>query len=173
VTVAQAERAGAVTPAQAERADTADPRLDTILDDRFHLVACLGTGGMGVVYRATQLSVGRDVALKVMGRRPSDLANERFLREARTGAGNERCSHGRAWLDVDGDRVVGAAVSDLGQVFEIVGTRKPSGAIFGAFTLHEHTIGAFEGQLRDGHARGTTNGYAFDCTGSFDLTRDP
>jgi Protein kinase domain len=67
-----------------------DARIGTDLDGRFRLTSCLGAGGMGVVYGATQLSVGREVALKVMSRRPSEQAGERFLREARLAS---RLSH--------------------------------------------------------------------------------
>ena len=67
-----------------------DARIGTILDGRFRLTSCLGVGGMGMVYGATQLSVGREVALKVMSRRPSEQASERFLREARLAS---RLSH--------------------------------------------------------------------------------
>ena len=49
----------------------------------FQIVGKLGQGGMGAVYRATQLSIGREVALKVMA--PDVAKNkgfvERFLRE--------------------------------------------------------------------------------------------
>src|ERR1700736_498504 len=54
----------------------------------YHIKRQLGRGGMATVYLATQQSVQRDVALKVMS--PTLLADpdfgERFLREARIAA---------------------------------------------------------------------------------------
>ncbi len=54
----------------------------------FRIVDELGRGGMGIVYRARQLNLERDVALKVLA---DDLANdrefvERFFKEARAAA---------------------------------------------------------------------------------------
>lgn len=53
----------------------------------FDVLELIGHGGMGAVYRARQLSLERDVALKVMlgGRFAAPRVRERFIREARTG----------------------------------------------------------------------------------------
>jgi serine/threonine-protein kinase len=61
-----------------------DPRIGSVLDDRYRIDARLSSGGMGTVYRATRLGLDRPVAIKflhadVVGRR--DLI-ERFEREA-------------------------------------------------------------------------------------------
>jgi serine/threonine protein kinase len=54
----------------------------------YRLVSVIGYGGMGVVYRATDVRLHRDVALKMLA--PIDVPDEarveRFLREARTTA---------------------------------------------------------------------------------------
>jgi eukaryotic-like serine/threonine-protein kinase len=62
-----------------------DPLLGTSVAGRFTIVARLGTGAIGAVYRARQETLGTEVALKVVRRdRPvDDDMRMRFLREAR------------------------------------------------------------------------------------------
>jgi eukaryotic-like serine/threonine-protein kinase len=67
--------------------DTASPdsREGEVLVGKYKLMARLGAGGMGEVYRAENLLIGRTVAIKLLlpeHVRAKDLA-ERFLREAR------------------------------------------------------------------------------------------
>ncbi len=62
-----------------------DVLLGTTFEGRYRIEAAIGRGGMGTVYRATQLPVGRPVALKVMlTSMASDMrAVARFQQEAR------------------------------------------------------------------------------------------
>src|SRR5579872_4173924 len=53
------------------------------LDGRFTILALVGVGSMGAVYRARQRGTERDVAVKVLRKSREPSAKARFLREAR------------------------------------------------------------------------------------------
>src|SRR5678815_1335410 len=71
---------------------TTPPSPPPIVRDRYQLAAWLGEGGMGVVYRARDLMLDRDVAVKFLSVKHFSGAEAaaRFLREARMVA---RLSH--------------------------------------------------------------------------------
>jgi serine/threonine-protein kinase len=62
-----------------------DPMIGRVLAARFTILARIGAGSMGTVYRAKQAPIGRDVAVKILrGERAVDeVSRARFLREAR------------------------------------------------------------------------------------------
>jgi len=67
-----------------ESAPEDDELMGRTLEDRFRIEELIGTGGMGRVYRGAQLSVDRDVAIKVLHGELSldDELKKRFFREA-------------------------------------------------------------------------------------------
>jgi serine/threonine protein kinase len=71
--------------ATVHRLPTADPMVGRILAGKFRIEALLGEGGMGMVYKATQINLDKTIVLKVL--RPSLISDERtvqrFQREAR------------------------------------------------------------------------------------------
>jgi serine/threonine protein kinase len=62
-----------------------DSLIGREIDKRYTILAKLGQGGMGAVYRAQQHSVGREVAIKVVAPRlvSEPIVIKRFLREAK------------------------------------------------------------------------------------------
>ena len=67
---------------------TLDPLLGVVIDDRYEVLAVIGEGGMGRVYRVRHRRLGRSFALKALR---ADLAretvlSERFMQEARAAA---------------------------------------------------------------------------------------
>ncbi|HSS72028.1 MAG TPA: protein kinase, partial [Gaiellaceae bacterium] len=71
-------------------ASSTDSRIGTELAG-YRLEALLGRGGMGVVYRAHDLALDRDVALKLLAPHLADDLSfrDRFLRESRLAASLE------------------------------------------------------------------------------------
>jgi tetratricopeptide (TPR) repeat protein len=66
---------------------TTVPLPGTILRERYRLDSELGRGGMGTVYRATDLELQREVAVKVLSATSHNSdARERLIREARAAA---------------------------------------------------------------------------------------
>jgi len=63
----------------------ADPMIGQLVSEKFVLQEVIGAGGMGKVYRADQLGVGRTVAVKIMHRHlmGDETAGARFTNEAR------------------------------------------------------------------------------------------
>jgi serine/threonine protein kinase len=62
-----------------------DPFIGECFGGRYEIIERVGAGGVGLVYRATQRELDRDVVVKILDRRASqsESAHQRFLREAK------------------------------------------------------------------------------------------
>ncbi|MCI0487310.1 MAG: protein kinase [Blastocatellia bacterium] len=76
-----------IPQANTTEADT-DPMTGQVLDSKYEIIARIGEGGMGAVYRARRIHIGDEVAVKVLHRElvSEESAVERFRREARAAA---------------------------------------------------------------------------------------
>jgi streptogramin lyase/predicted Ser/Thr protein kinase len=102
----------------------------------YRIEALIARGGMGVVYRATQLALERPVALKVIARQLVDQSGfrERFLRESRLAA---RLDHPNAVpvydaREEDGELIVAMRLvegGDLRRLIDREGPLEPARAI--------------------------------------------
>jgi hypothetical protein len=88
--VASCPKCGAVLTggADPEQSEKVRARLQEAIGDRYRLVELLGRGGMGIVFRAHEISLDREVALKVLALDPllAPDAFARFEREAKLAA---------------------------------------------------------------------------------------
>ncbi len=62
-----------------------DPNVGRVLNGAYRLEAPIGAGGMGAVYRATQIALGRNVAVKILhaAQAATPAFHARFQREAK------------------------------------------------------------------------------------------
>jgi DNA-binding beta-propeller fold protein YncE/predicted Ser/Thr protein kinase len=102
----------------------------------YRIDALIARGGMGVVYRATQLTLERTVALKVIARELADKEGfrERFLRESRLAASLDHPSVVPVYdaREEDGELIVAMRLvegGDLRKLIEREGTLEPARAI--------------------------------------------
>ncbi len=130
----------------------ADPRIGSELAG-YRIDALLGRGGMGVVYRAHDLALDRDVALKLLS--PAVAADasfrERFLRESRLAASLEHPNvvpiHDAG--EVDGQLYIAMRLvegTDLKALLKAEGSLAPARAL--------HIVEQVAGALDAAHARG-------------------
>jgi len=67
-----------------------DPLIHQVLESRYRIDEEVGRGGMGVVYRGTDLTLSRPVAIKtIIHKESNEESLSRFINEARTLAQSE------------------------------------------------------------------------------------
>src|SRR5262245_48449595 len=70
---------------QEARSEPAEVALGALFADRYEILESLGRGGMGTVYRAHDIALAEEIALKVLslGHTPSPSAILRFRKEVK------------------------------------------------------------------------------------------
>jgi streptogramin lyase len=133
----------------------ADPAIGSTLAG-YRLDALIARGGMGVVYRATQLALERPVALKVIARRYAgeEGFRERFLRESRLAAQLDHPAVVPVYdaREEDGELIVAMRLiegGDLKQRIEAEGALPPAEAVA--------LLGQVAGALDAAHAAGVVH----------------
>ena len=94
----------------------------------YRVLRMLGRGGMGAVYEAEQLSTGRRLALKVLGRAiDDDELRRRFLREGRLAAGvtHPNCVYIYGSEEIEGTPVIAMELVDGGTLRDLLKKRGP------------------------------------------------
>jgi serine/threonine protein kinase/DNA polymerase III psi subunit len=77
----------AETPFAVSVGGPGSPRVGEVVDGAYRVLGVLGQGGMGTVYRVSEVASGRELALKVLLRELSgEVESERFRREAEAAA---------------------------------------------------------------------------------------
>jgi len=146
---------------EAESTASVDPLIGSIAADRYRILAPLAKGGMGRIYKAEQVGLGRMVALKVLDDRTAapDGFRTRFTREAATGAKlshpNIVVVHDYGSFEIDGSRRYFMAMElidgpTLGALLKREGGRLPLGRA--AFIAKE-----IARALRDAHKQGVVH----------------
>ena len=59
-----------------------DHMLGSIFDEKYRILSFIDKGGMGTIYKALQLSLNREVAIKLMQCPDDPIAEKRFFLEA-------------------------------------------------------------------------------------------
>ena len=60
-----------------------DPMIGQLVSNHFEILELLGSGGMGSVYKAKHVIIGKIVAIKILSKNGNDKANMRFQQEAK------------------------------------------------------------------------------------------
>jgi len=137
-----------------DESGSTDPMSGRVVLERYRLGRRLGSGGMGTVYEAEQLAVGRAVAIKILR---ADLmahgaVRDRFRREAEV-IGRLRHPHTISLIDygeTDDGLVVMVTELLLGQPLDVLVGERGALSLVETLTIGEHVAGS----LSEAHGLG-------------------